>query len=562
MNVSEKIRKTRQNIWQAIEDYGRHLSSTILLGDVSSCFVDRLAEDSVRAKQGLREMFRKSPVWDEEMDALVINGTRTHDPDYGRVESVGIDILSPVLGLDTPVDKRELVMRALTLFTTHGSEPTQAIAAIEQLAPKAYAPNKKKSRIFKALCKALGLADETAGSKFQRLYAQFADELSAKKINFKLFVSLNPAHFLTMSNPKHDLRGEALTSCHSFNSTDYAYNNGCSGYARDDVTMIAFTASDPSEPETLNNRKTTRQLFMYRPENGLLLQSRMYNTSGGTVGAQYESKVYRDLIQREISECENAANLWKTFKYCNNDRHIYVPPSSDFGGYSDWTHTDFAAVLSLREDCAECYTQFEVGTSGLCICCGEEIREGLYCDGCAGNNDRGECDECGEYYESDEMRTAYDRNGRETRVCEWCLDEYYGYCEDCGEYVHRGYMTRLGNSDYVCNDCLERNYVKCGGCGEYYHENGMYVAVDRDGDEVCVCDGCRHSAYLVCDDCGRCVAEADSTNASKHGNAVTVCPACLGQNYAECGDCGTYYHEDDLADGICPDCKEAEDEAI
>ena len=40
----------------------------------------------------------------------------------------------------------------------------EGIAAIKQLAPKAYAPNKKKSRVFKALCQALGVADETAGS--------------------------------------------------------------------------------------------------------------------------------------------------------------------------------------------------------------------------------------------------------------------------------------------------------------------------------------------------------------------------------------------------------------
>ena len=42
-----------------------------------------------------------------------------------------------------------------------------------------------------------------------------------------------------------------------------------------------FTVADPADKETLNNRKTTRQVFAYKPGNGLLLQSRMYNTSGG-----------------------------------------------------------------------------------------------------------------------------------------------------------------------------------------------------------------------------------------------------------------------------------------
>lgn len=71
-----------------------------------------------------------------------------------------------------------------------------------------------------------------------------------------------------MSNPKGDHRGTTLTSCHSFNSTEYEYNNGCTGYARDKVSFIAFTVADPADKETLNNRKTTRQVFAYKPGNG------------------------------------------------------------------------------------------------------------------------------------------------------------------------------------------------------------------------------------------------------------------------------------------------------
>ena len=52
---------------------------------------------------------------------------------------------------------------------------------------------------------------------------------------------------------------------------------------------------------------------MYKPGNGLLLQSRLYNTYGGTSGEQADSNLYRDLIQRELSDLEHAPNLWKTF---------------------------------------------------------------------------------------------------------------------------------------------------------------------------------------------------------------------------------------------------------
>ncbi len=149
------------------------------------------------------------------------------------------------------------------------------------------------------------------------LYAQIADEMPSHKIDFKLFVSLNTAHFITMSNPKHYDRGSTLTSCHSFNSTEYTNNNGCSGYARDHYTFIVFTVVDPENDETLNNRKNMRQIFCYKSGNGVLLHSRLYNDAGGTYREQAESKIYRDLGQREISALERQPNLLQTLKQQN-----------------------------------------------------------------------------------------------------------------------------------------------------------------------------------------------------------------------------------------------------
>ena len=239
MEIQQIIKQAEQDIRQAIKDYGAHTKQTEVLDDVSERFVRRLARDSSYAKQGLRELFSRSPVWDERIGALVINGTRTHDPDYDRILELGLEILQDALDRDD--DRHYSILQALNLFCcAHQSETDRemSIAAINALAPKAYAPTKKPSRVFKALCDALGVADGTAGSRFQRLFAQFADELAAKRIGFKLYVSLNPAHFLTMSNPKEDDRGETLTSCHSLNSTEYKYNNGCSGYARDAASFI------------------------------------------------------------------------------------------------------------------------------------------------------------------------------------------------------------------------------------------------------------------------------------------------------------------------------------
>ena len=276
MKMEDKIKMAEKNIWQALDDYRAHTYSTAVLDDVSEAFVHKLARDNTYFKRELRDLFRKSPVWNEELDALVINGTRTHNPNYERVANLAEEILAPVR-MQMTVTQNTLLDGALRFFCFPAEDPQMAIDAMNKLVPKAFAVNKKPSRIFRSLCEGLGVADTEAGSKFQRLYAQFADEISSRKIDFKFYVSLNPAHFITMSNPKNDKRGDTLTSCHSFNSTSYQYNNGCSGYARDPYSIIAFVAADPENPETLNNRKTMRQIFGYKPGNGVLLQSRLYN---------------------------------------------------------------------------------------------------------------------------------------------------------------------------------------------------------------------------------------------------------------------------------------------
>ena len=113
-------------------------------------------------------------------------------------------------------ETRRQIGQAVRFFTNPNDDRSDYILAIN----------------FQIYCDSLGVTDETAGSNFQKLFAQFADELSS------LFIS-----------------------CHSFNSNEYSYNCGCSGYARDNVTFIAFTVADPSNPETFNNRKNFTSAF-------------------------------------------------------------------------------------------------------------------------------------------------------------------------------------------------------------------------------------------------------------------------------------------------------------
>ncbi len=555
MEMQAKIDMAEKNIRQALQDYGKYTDDTRVLDCVSNEFIRRLAADSTKAKQDLRELFRKSPCWNEELDALVINGTRTHDLNRDTIWYLGITIYENAAKGIITEDNLDVFLDALRFFACPDVENDVRetyIAAIERLAPGAYAPNKKPSRIFRDVCVAQGIADETAGSEFQRLYAKFADELSAKKIDFKLYVSINPAHFLTMSNPKGDRRGATLTSCHSFNSTEYSYNVGCSGYARDNTSFIVFTVADPNDPETFNNRKTTRQIFAYRPGSGLLLQSRMYNTGGGVYGAVEESRLYRDLVQREISMLEDMPNIWKTYSSTGSYSPL-VKAGRGFGGYQDWAYSQFDGRISIRNDCdvAEgLVSPLVVGTYGLCIKCGEEISDGLCCFECDdgdGDEDMRICDFCGA--EGEDVYSVRNSDGDWITVCEDCRDEHFDQCDQCGTYWTSSVMTEIDGA-YYCPECRDQYCEQCAECGEWHTQDRM-VNVVRNGERVLVCDDCANQYYGTCSYCGELVPLETLNEVETPNGPRFVCDEFIG-NYPVCPSCGEIIEPN--SDGTCPAC--------
>ena len=153
------------------------------------------------------------------------------------------------------------------------------------------------------------------------------------------------------SSPSGRAKSEIdFTSEKFLKRSEYSYSCGCGDYARDNYSFIVFTAANTSNPEALNNLKTSRQIFVYKSNNGLLLQSRMYTTNsggsyGGVNGDTQEGKLYRDLIQREISALENVPNLWITRDYYQNEFDATIRRGYGFGGYADWLeYTDCAKI--------------------------------------------------------------------------------------------------------------------------------------------------------------------------------------------------------------------------
>ena len=159
---------------------------------ITDDFYYRLAWDYVENKKALREFMRLSPAWDEDLQAWVINGNRTHEPDKDLIYQMAVNLLKPAFENN---DKVKMYSAALWFSESDNEEYVEALL---ELAPKANL-RQKKSKVFIALCKALGVWQDSG--KFQIDFSKLCNEFNSKKIDYKFIVSIHPAHFLTMSNP-------------------------------------------------------------------------------------------------------------------------------------------------------------------------------------------------------------------------------------------------------------------------------------------------------------------------------------------------------------------------
>lgn len=446
---------------------------------IAPVFYSSVATTAIRKKDALRTMLSKHPAWDEEHQMVAV--PVLVDLDEEEVTKRKFELIGGIYDLidfEEPCNKnRGCTWDAIRWFCRE--EEDCWLDALKKEFPKQYHEGKKITRIMRGCCKELGI-DKKEG--FEKLFAEFADLLTPKTQKENLYISINPAHFLSMSNPKYDDRGWMMTSCHSFNSTEYRYNNGCTGYINDDCTMIAFTVADEKNEETFFNRKTSRQLFMYK--DGVIVQSRLYNTSGGTNSNSARVKTYREAVQKVISECTDLPNKWKTMSYKDNDYGFDLYADYEFGGYTDWTYREFNAKLSINktlidENGRANINDFTAGGAGICAGCGEYLidSDGIFCEVCM-NERRCFCEFCGEYCE--ETYTAYDENDDPVEVCSDCLEENYFLSDYDREYYPTSIMVELDGVGEVTEPQRDEHYVECECCGDWILERNSYLHEDPE----------------------------------------------------------------------------------
>lgn len=129
--------------------------------------------------------------------------------------------------------------------------------------------------------------------------------------------------------------------------------------------------------------------------------------------------------------------------------------------------------------CPKCASQY-----AECASCGYisndmmDTDDGMVCQSCL-DNEYGTCEECGRVHNIDNMNLFEDN-----LYCDDCYNEIVGTCEDCGSIVSRDDLSDVGDNIYrwVCPDCVYE-YHTCSECGDV-------VETLRDS---CVCESCYES---------------------------------------------------------------------
>lgn len=327
----------------------------------------------------------------------------------------------------------------------------------------------KTSRVINKICTYLGFSKL---ENYNKEFAKYADSLSPLKITRHTILSINPLDYLTMSF------GNSWASCHTIdkankrdmpNSYEGQFSSGTVSYMLDETSMVFYTVdASYNGTEYWNEPKINRQMFHYGEDK--LIQGRLYPQSND-YGGDYTTS--RNIVQKIIADIYEFANLWTVKKGTETIREYVYSQGTH---YLDYIHFDKCTLsrkkgseneafitIGSKPICIECGDTHNVSQSinccnipnvTICECCGCVIEyesdicwvgDYAYCCDCVEY-----CERCNEYHRTE----SHYINSENRYVCEWCCNEYYCTCVECGEVVSTDEAHwHEAEGCYICDDC-------------------------------------------------------------------------------------------------------------
>lgn len=499
---------TESPIYKEMTDFLREVDY-----DFTPEVVSKIVDDAYEAKSALREKFRASKFWNEELQALIVpDFSFKTKPDYNVVRDCIEEIFqnaerrywNPNMYY-TAKDALNCVYKSQTYLNDD-----MARQAERYFPSFRFHPGMKLSKFFRALFESAGFNNDNCHN-FESRYAMLSDACSPKEHERLLVLSLNIMDFLTMSD------GNSWESCHSIRNRG-CYHGGTLSYALDNVTAILYTLpadTDISAGRLWEHGKINRQLFMLG--DNLVIESRLYPDCNKmdirSAHHDFVSKLWSELTHKEwhlvpgddsevitfiCNHEETTGNHYPDYHY--NQYNITALRTADLGnekinigalspdivkGTINTNHRTLGTKGSSEspdlyyEDVEGDtisdidYVVFydgEVYHSDNCTWCDYEGRyvpdgEAVYCNENYYSPEYAEehfvrCDHCGDYIERED---AIECDG--DYYCESCADRVLSYCEHCGTYHHE---TTEVDDTYLCDDCFETQTKVCSRCGEHH----------------------------------------------------------------------------------------------
>lgn len=409
-------------IKKALEEYAKASHNQKFKNEVNRIGdygLKALLDSALTHKAEIIDILRKSPKWREDKLAVIDEISIPRNFDKVKFDNLIEEFIDYIM--DSGIrNKYDIPLRNI-LRGISGKFLTDTLL-VKNCLSDIYHEGEKPSRLLMKFCKELGANKE---DWFDKWYARISDMLSKRHIKRIVYLSVNPAHILTMSNPKH-VENRSLVSCQSLDNTDYCYRAGNSGLATDSSTMILFTVKEEKDEYT---NKKDRKLYHFDGIN--LLANRLYTSLGGIEGHSDLNDYFNDWVIHILSQSMGIGENW--LERDSEEQNSFFP-SSDYYGYTDYNYPDDNEIHLFSAQIENPHKEggTETGSTSICLNCGRHINKGILCSTCAGTFT---CFECNRELPIAQRRILNISDSVEY-ICRECGRRFYNYNEETGEYEY------------------------------------------------------------------------------------------------------------------------------
>lgn len=305
-------------------------------------------------------------------------------------------------------------------------------------------------------------------SKVLDSYSVMKDMIKNKAFEEKEFsriaLSIDPRDFFTMS------LSDSWSSCQT---PDGDYSNGILSLMKDKCTAVAYREIK------VNNKicryyagfsstdKEWRRLVHLNPDHATILLNREYPRRRANDTKNLLNLITQNVEPFKSAECD--FDLHPLYDLPNGDNIYSV--SEDSCHYNDISRGNKPEIFLPKghADSLTCFEIFEIGASAICLSCGQDLvdlESRPYCYGC--DEGSGYCDCCEDSCRTDETAEFYIAGEGYRSLCNYCLENYYFFCEYCDSCMH---IDSVSDDDLA--DC----------CYESLHGVPRKTECDEDDEE-------------------------------------------------------------------------------